>query len=1296
VDPLNGKDTAECLNGTTPCRNLSYALLTDPRDNLTISLLSSSETHFYNESEPLRNVGHIVITGHPGEAVVQCIGNSGLAFINVTNLSISHISFNGCQADRNSTTYYKNTDDTEPEQFLVGLYFWHSRNIHLHGIQVTDSQGVGVVFFECVGENSVNSSLLAHNKWDNSTSIYKGGGGGIIVEFPYCSPGVLYGQCNITNSFNNNDSTYMFDNTTFEDNYSFLHNSSAYAFLAPGSQNHIVFGRGGGLTLYFRGRALNNSVTVSNCTFLGNKALWGGGILTEIQDTASNNTVTIRSSFFCENQVEYHKDWGTSGGAIRFGLTFYKFSTNQTNKLCVRSCHFFKNKAYTGGGLSLILTHNGGASGKESEMYIGSCVWKENVARLGAAIDITRWGTVFQGNVPTILEDNTFEDNSVSYSNDPTLILGSGTVYIDTVSVYMFGNNHFHNNHGTALVVRSAAVTFNVSKYASVGDEFTTTFLNNTGRSGGAIALYGDAWITVSDNCQLVFEENQASFRGGAIYAEAIGNRNLISTRRCFIQYSNVTSTLTPEFYKNISFNFTNNKAAYGCSIYATSLVPCVWGTAAGSGDYTPEELKKVFNGILFHYERTDNHSCYEVASAPSNAAFNKGNNLETHYVYSGADFYLPFSVTDDYSHVLEGQSFYVTSSNHGKVNVSSEFAISSTNYVKIRGCPRSSSTLSFVSEQDPLLSVEVRVNISECPPGFTKDGSKCICRCLNEHPIERCQASIMTAFMHLEYWYGCSPGTPHNTSLASYQGPYVYAACSLGFCNHNVFSRTLPLLNSTDNTTTCDSLNRHICNYTGQNRMGVMCWQCTEEHGLSLTSWDYDCVLCPDTPPAKVGAFFILIAAEIIPLLLYVLFFVIFDFNILSGPLYSFVFICQVKYTILPQHSVLDDNRYSVLMDIDRFLSGIFNLRFFGLFATPHSCISKDLTVLNLLLIRYAIVSIPFIFFALFLVVVRLYQRGLCCRPLHYLLARVFRCITKIRAGGSPNSTIIQGLCSFFVLAYSDLIRISAQILTPAYMYYANSQSLHSARVQVQGNLPVVNVHYLPYALVAITVLIICVALPCFLLLTRPLVPRLISFLKLERKRPFRWIVSFYGSNRLKPFFDCFQGCFRPNMEIFAGLFLFYRVAFYIPLMTPKDPNHLLLANLIIIFTIFCLHSIFQPYRKEKKYVNKIDSVMFLLIGLLETLIYFNYVAHGFDSKAGDSRGSSWFQLVVQFMPYVVILGVLVWHVYSSERVKHLGRKLRRALRINARPSEQPLEDSFEGSYGTFDRRSESLYSSQ
>lgn len=166
--------------------------------------------------------------------------------------------------------------------------------------------------------------------------------------------------------------------------------------------------------------------------------------------------------------------------------------------------------------------------------------------------------------------------------------------------------------------------------------------------------------------------------------------------------------------------------------------------------------------------------------------------------------------------------------------------------------------------------------------------------------------------------------------------------------------------------------------------------------------------------------------------------------------------------------------------------------------------------------------------------------------------------------------------------------------------------------------------------------------------------------------------------------------------MEIFAGLFLFYRVAFYIPLMTPKDPNHLLLANLIIIFTIFCLHSIFQPYRKEKRYVNKIDSVMFLLIGLLETLIYFNYVAHGFDSKAGDSRGSSWFQLVVQFMPYVVILGVLVWHVYSSERVKHLGRKLRRALRINARPSEQPLEDSFEGSYGTFDRRSESLYSSQ
>ena len=57
-----------------------------------------------------------------------------------------------------------------------------------------------------------------------------------------------------------------------------------------------TFGRGGGMSVFFRGYAAGNTVEIIGTNFIGNNAVWGGGLFVEFNHYASINTVSVKEN----------------------------------------------------------------------------------------------------------------------------------------------------------------------------------------------------------------------------------------------------------------------------------------------------------------------------------------------------------------------------------------------------------------------------------------------------------------------------------------------------------------------------------------------------------------------------------------------------------------------------------------------------------------------------------------------------------------------------------------------------------------------------------------------------------------------------------------------------------------------------------------------------------------------------------------------------------------------------------------------------------------------------------------
>ena len=613
-----------------------------------------------------------------------------------------------------------------------------------------------------------------------------------------------------------------------------------YSFTNSTFLNNTAYGDyGGGLSVFMKRADINSMIRISNCLFKNNIAQQGGGM--KIMYNEIRNYIEIAHSILQLNSAVY-------GG----GLSVLVFSTKWNPALDKEASLQIRHVTFQGNwgrfmGSALYTTQIGKL---KTTVKIANSCFRNNIinsSTLGSTVDITSWNTSFEGNIL------------------------------------------FKNNTGTALRCTSSEVSFIHSN---------VQFAYNTGHQGGAIYL-SQSYILINEKTEVLFINNTATDRGGAIYSTNVV-LDYTHIPRCVIRHSH---SLDLDFW-NARFGFHNNADQNGQrdnSIHFSPLLPCSW---TGENDYSSIFILHVFCWKNW----LSQVSCYlKISSDNRNVQTFPSHNM---HIFPGDD---------------DGKSF--------------EFL--------------------FIQKKGSLLLTGLSVGIDndsevyQCPPGFKNNNRFCECPSSTYNKSVSCSLFNMEIYMLVNHWMGflngeylvgsCPPSfcKPTNASFVTLPDN-AKAFCPPGQCKPtNASFVTLP-----DKAV---ELDRTVCS---ENRMGVMCGKCTEGTGPAVNSATFECVNCTNTDLLTNIAMYV--ASTYSPLAIIFSILIIFDIRLTSGPANAFILYSQII-------SSTYNSSENLMMKSLKAVYGIFSLNFMEEFLPP-LCLCPTFNALTVLLLHQLSTLFPLV----------------------------------------------------------------------------------------------------------------------------------------------------------------------------------------------------------------------------------------------------------------------------------------------------------------------------------------------
>lgn len=411
----------------------------------------------------------------------------------------------------------------------------------------------------------------------------------------------------------------------------------------------------------------------------------------------------------------------------------------------------------------------------------------------------------------------------------------------------------------------------------------------------------------------------------------------------------------------------------------------------------------------------------------------------------------------------------------------------------------------------------------------------------------------------------------------------------------------------------------------------------------LTVSAFDkVTCVECSE--PNPFGAFMVFWTLTFVPIGLIFIVIAFFNINLAAGPGHSFIFFYQVIPVltgILASAAGLPLLQYNGTFG--RIIWGTLTLsnpfqemipvEGFPCFSSEHPPLFvRSLGYLRILTVLILIVSLIVI------------MKCTCCPTVRCLRkwGQVRQRVRKLREKYAFKGTVLTGVCSGLVLAYSYTIDVSFRLLGSArisFFLVHNGTYTTDERSSIQvadGDRSILYLSndHLPYFITSIVCVVLAQTLPV-LLMYYPTVPYLLSRLFKQNA---------LSCHKLAPVFDVFQSVYKPKLRFFAGLYLFYRLALWSAATFADGETGRLFSLQCLLLLMLSIHCLVQPFQDRSH--NYIETLSLLNLNSVCAFVQVTDVV-GKTSSASDRPLFSFFKhtaIAFIFFPLIAAVGYFIY----------------------------------------------------
>ena len=1129
------------------------------------------------------NLSSLTINGDNNSAtIINCThsdSNSGITFQKVKNITLNNLKF----------LYCGSLMTVRSKNYSSALILRYCNDVEIRNLLIAKSQGIGLAILNHLkGNVSISKSNFTENK---IAQEFKGriyGGGGVYV----------YSGFNWTSSL---PISIKFEYCIFNKNVAYTRQYQSF-YTDEFGEDRSGYGRGGGAYLQFERTTSTCSyvqVLFSHCKFTKNQAFLGGGLSVNIgggrnHRISASITTTVKDSVFISNGCD--KATTRIGGGLHLTYNLHYKSAGMVYKL--QNVKFISNCAELGGGV-FFFSNIWKFTSKHSLLF-DRCRFQRNKAHIGSAIDMnpnsfTRY-TIGHTPVVPVFRNCNFTYNKVSInsgSNSTQRIAGVGTIYSSLYDIKFEGRNRFENNRGTAVYVVNGNANFSAS---------SVTFKNNLGVRGGAIALIGLSSMTVGPKRKYLFMNNRAVYQGGAIFTLMIDTHDFTLSKSCFIQYFNSTRSTVNKLWNN-NITFVGNKAPFGPAIYATSLHPC----------------QLIQEGRLYHtVSASQVFSIHGIHINESEVATEGAQLHRQHkilYAIPGKQYNHGVIITDDTSNKVVAP--LRAEIKNGSATLDPVLSSYVGEKIQLRGKPGDRSDLFLQTVSIRQGYTIFKVQLEECPPGFKLDRDKCVCDANEYFGLAYCDYDNFQTYLTPGLWAGLIGDKEMVTSI-----------CPRSFCDYeqlNKYDQMTPFTpfkivlpqKSSD-------LDKTIC---GETRTGILCGSCRPGYTVHFHSPKYLCKPI-DTNLCKFGWLFYILS-ELVPVTVVFITVIVFNISFTSGAVNGFILFSQILLSLnIDASGIITFPNQRSITEGYQFLYGFLNLDFFTT-ETMSFCLWSNATALDMLAFKYITIV-----YALSLVILVIWFMNKCG-------GKCFRNCCRIT---TVKSFIIHSISAFLIICYSQSILVSHSLVNGIELWSKEgSNTTIAKRVWLNGNMIYWSRSHLSYALPALLCLLTIGILPPVLLISYPLLNKILSFCGVEESKLVTFISQKLPISSFKPLLDCFQGCFKDNLRFFAGLYFLYRWIAPVVYTTASSLGTAYVITEISLILISAIHAFSQPYMKRVH--NMVDTILFTDLLLINSITCIHYFL--FQSKENQYTVNKKVAITAKIQATLIYLPFIAMIIY-------------------------------------------------